>query len=135
MSPDYANLPFQVDWDHFVVVPFTASGKRWERGDHFDWKRRSIPWNIVAQKHARGELTQRPPEEGAIKTTVGDGLDELTVDELHVIVNTINAKVKLHTKTAKEYGIKKCKSSTILEKQRGHIRRWRNSPWADMELR
>jgi len=134
MSPDYATLPFQVDWDHFVVVPFTASGKRWERGEHFDWKRRSIPWTLVAQKFNRGELNQKPPKEGAIQTTVGDGLDELTVDELHLVVKAINSKVKLHTKTAKEYGLKKCKSSTILEKQRGHIRRWRNSPWATMEL-
>jgi len=83
-----------------------------------------------------GELRQeKPREEGETKTTVGDGLDELTVEELQVIVRTINDKVKLHTKTAKEYGLKKCKSSTILEKQRGHIRRWRNSPWAGMELK
>lgn len=134
MSPDYANLPFQIDWDHFVVVPFTASGKRWERGDHFDWKRRSIPWTTVAQKFSRGELTQKRPTEVAVKQTVGDGLDELTVDELHVIVKNINEKVKANTKTAKEFGLKKCKHSSITEKQRGHIRRWRNSPWADMEL-
>ena len=81
----------------------------------------------------RGFLMQEAPTEDNQKRVVGDGLDELGPDELKVIVDNINAKVKLNTKTDREYQNKKCKASTITKKQRGHIRTWRNSPWADWE--
>jgi hypothetical protein len=76
---------------------------------------------------------QEAPTEANQKKVVGDGLDELGPEELKVIVDNINAKVKLHTKTERDYNAKKCKASTITKKQRGHIRTWRNSPWSDWE--
>jgi len=133
MTPDYSSLPFQLDWNHLVKSPFSAAGTTWKPGDVFDWQRRGIPWQTVLTMFNQGFLRQEPPSEEPIKVVVGDGLDELNSDELAAIVDNINAKVKQFTKTEREYNTKKCKASTITKKQRGHIRTWRNSPWADWE--
>ena len=133
MTPDYSKLPFQLDWVHTVKRPFSSAGTQWETGDFFDWKQRSISWENVLTLFNQGFLRQEPPSEKLERAAVGDGLDELDQDELSAIVKNINAKVRQFTKTTREYNMKKCKASTVTKKQRGHIRTWRNSPWADWE--
>jgi hypothetical protein len=133
MTPDYTFLPFQLDWVHTVKIPVKGEGTDWQAGDIFDWKDRGVPWRTVNTLFSQGYLTQEPPSEENKKVVVGDGLDELNSDELSAIVKNINAKVKQFTKTEREYNTKKCKASSITKKQRGHIRTWRNSPWADWE--
>jgi hypothetical protein len=64
--------------------------------------------------------------------SVGDGLESLGTEELEELVNNINKKVKEHTRNETEYRKKRCRESTILDKQRGHIRRWR-SLYGEME--
>jgi hypothetical protein len=133
MTPDYSLLPFQLNWVQLVRQEFKGYGAEWKRGDVFDWEQRGIPWRDVMSLFNRGFLMQEAPTEDNQKKVVGDGLDELGPEELKVIVDNINAKVKLFAKTEREYDTKKCKTSTITKKQRGHIRTWRNSPWADWE--
>ena len=133
MTPDYSKLPFQLDWVHTVKRPFSSAGTQWKTGDFFDWKQRSISWENVLTLFNQGFLRQEPPSEKSERVVVGDGLDELDQDELSAIVKGINKKVKQFTKTDREYNMKKCKASTVTKKQRGHIRTWRNSPWADWE--
>lgn len=133
MTPDYSSLPFQLDWVQTVKLPFKGFGSEWNRGDVFDWQQRGVPWEKVLLLFNQGHLRQQPPSEENKKVVIGDGLDELNSDELAVIVKSINAKVKQFTKTEREYNTKKCKASSITKKQRGHIRTWRNSPWADWE--
>ena len=132
MTPDYSLLPFQLNWVQLVRQEFKGYGAEWKRGDVFDWQQRGIPWQDVMSLFNRGFLRQEPPSENKRKV-VGDGLDELSQDELTVIVKSINKKVKQFTKTEREYNTKKCKASTVTKKQRGHIRTWRNSPWSDWE--
>lgn len=131
--PDYSSLPFQIDWVHTVKSPFSAAGANFKAGDVFDWRQRSIAWEDTYLLYNQGLLSQAPPTDGA-KVAVGDGLDEMTKEELAEIVKNINVKVKAKAKTDREYEQKKCKSSTILSKQRGHIRTWRSSPWANWEI-
>ena len=132
MTPDYSLLPFQLNWIQLVKQEFKGYGTEWKRGDVFDWQQRGIPWQEVVSLFNRGFLKQEAPTE-TTKVVVGDGLDELGPDELKVIVDNINTKVKALAKTDREYNLKKCKVSTVTKKQRGHIRTWRNSPWADWE--
>ena len=133
MTPDYSKLPFQLNWVQLVKQEFKGYGTEWKRGDVFDWQQRNIPWQDVMSLFNRGLLMQEAPTETNQKKVVGDGLDELGSEELKIIVDSINAKVKQFTKTEREYNTKKCKASTITKKQRGHIRTWRNSPWSDWE--
>ena len=133
MKPDYSGLPFQLSFSQTVKIEFKGYGKEWKRGDAFDWQQRGIPWQEVVSLFNRGLLMQEAPTETTVKAVVGDGLDELGPDELKVIVDNINAKVKARVKNDREFALKKCKASTVTKKQRGHIRTWRNSPWADWE--
>jgi len=134
MAPDYSFLPFQLDWVHTVRIEIKHGSTTFKPGDVFDWRQRSIPWEDVLILFNQGRLAQHPPSEGTQKVAVGDGLDGMTKEELAEIVKNINAKVKTKVKTDREYEQKKCKASTILSKQRGHIRTWRNGPWANWEI-
>jgi hypothetical protein len=62
-----------------------------------------------------------------VETRVGDGLDQLDVEALSTLVDSINKKVKAKTKTQVDYDRKKCKKSKIVDKQRGLIRSWRRT--------
>ena len=72
-------------------------------------------------------------EEVVKKIAIGDGLDDLNIEQLHLIVDNINFKVKEKTKTNKEFLLKKCpKLPKDRETQIGRIRRWR-STYGEME--
>lgn len=99
------------------------SGRKYKAGDHLPWKEVGIPYETVKQfmdlhyLHHNDELT--------VEKNVGDGLDVMTVDELHTLVNSINAKVKANTTNIRDFNKYKCKKSNIREKQMGLLRSWR----------
>jgi hypothetical protein len=71
-------------------------------------------------------------EVAAKKVSIGDGLEEYSVDQLHLLVANIHGKVKAKTKNSTEFMQKKCATSKIKDKQVGLIRRWRIS-YGDLE--
>ena len=121
---------FQHDRPIFVRgLPMTLDGKLYQVGDHVPWKERSLPLDKVTRLFRQGQLHHNEAFEEAQPTAVkvGDGLEELTVGELGILVDKINAKVKINTKNDSEYHQKNCKKSTVHAKQCGYIRSWRIS--------
>ena len=64
---------------------------------------------------------------------VGDGLDEMTSEQLNILVKAINQKVKAKTSNETEYDRKKCRMSKVKDKQAGLIRSWRRN-YGDLEV-
>lgn len=119
------NIPLQFDRPLFVKVDFTANKRVWKKQEHFPWKELSAPVEKVSQLYLNGYLYHSGKLE--VQTRVGDGLEELNTESLLSLVDTINAKVKVKTKTQVEFDRKKCKKSKIADKQRGLIRSWRRT--------
>lgn len=120
MHPSY--LGWQVDWPVFVKMPLTADGKSWKRGDHFNWLERGMDQSKVAILYASGYIFHN--KEFEVQNKVGDRLSEMNSAQLATLVNLINAEVKSRTSSTSEYESKRCKKSTIDDKQRGLIRRF-----------
>jgi len=118
----------------FVKTPVQSAGKFWERGERYNWEFFNLPLPAVQAMFLGGHIHHNPELEVELvkKVTIGDGLEELTVDQLHVLVGNINAKVKDKTKTNSEFLAKKCATSKIKDRQIALIRRWR-SAYGDME--
>lgn len=124
--PSY--LGWQVDWPIFVKTPFTADGKNWKRQEHFNWLERNLNEDKVATLYNIGYLYHNPDLQ--VQNKVGDRLVELDQKQLTTLVGLLNAKVKIKTSTKVEFDNKKCKSSSITDKQRGLIRRFlMSNPW------
>ena len=106
-----------------------AAGKIWKKGERFNWEFFGIPHDVIQTLFFQDYLhhNEELEEEVAKKVIVGDGLDDLSVEQLHIIVGKINAKVKEKTKNTSEFMQKKCAQSNIKNKQIGHIRKWRTS--------
>jgi len=117
-----SHLGFQVDWPVFVKMPLSADGKEWKRGDHFNWLERSIDEQKVAVLYASGYIYHN--KELEVQNKVGDRLSEMNSEKLASLVNLINAEVKSRTSSTSEFESKRCKKSTIDDKQRGLIRRF-----------
>lgn len=106
-----------------------AAGAVWKQGDRFRWEHFGTPHDIIQQMFFNDQLYhneefEEKEEQDATKIVVGDGLDDLTLEQLHIVVERINAKVKEKTKTAKEFSDMKCPK---VPKDRGaQIRRIRN---------
>lgn len=111
-----------------------AAGAVWKQGDRFNWEFYGTPYDTIQQLFFNDMLYHNEELEEAVvkKIAIGDGLDELTVDQLHIVVEKINGKVKEKTKTNKEFLLKKCPTSKLKDKQIGLIRRWRAS-YGEME--
>lgn len=118
-------MPFQLDRPLFVRIPVEAAGKKWEAGQEFKWKEMSMPEQNVMKLYNQRVLHHNSELEKKVKA--GDGLEELNIDGLHAVVDSINAKVKAKTANASAYEGQKCKKSKILDKQRGLIRSWRRN--------
>jgi len=118
--PSY--LGFQVDWPVFVKIPFQSANKFWKRGDAFPWAEMNLDQKAVATLYASGYIYHNPELEK--ETKVGDRLGEMTSKELKRLVIQLNDIVKKRTTTAEEYKQKRCRQSTIPDKQRGLIRRF-----------
>lgn len=105
------------------------SGKIWRQGERYNWDFFEVdPYKIHILfnqdvLHHNVELE----EIAAKKISIGDGLEEYSVDQLRLLVDNINGKVKAKTKNSTEFMQKKCATSKIKDKQIGLIRRWRMS--------
>ena len=126
MHPTY--LGFQVDWPLFIKLPLEANGKKWKRGEHFNWLEQSIDQDKVAILYATGYLYHN--KELEVQNKVGDRLSEFSGKQLDTLVTLLNVIVKDRTSSASEFSTKKCRKSKIDDKQRGLIRRFlNNSAW------
>ena len=118
-------IPFQFDRPVFVRLPFDGHKRSFKAGDEFKWKELGVNELRVEILYNKGWLHHNSEME--VKTKVGDGLEELDVDGLHAVVDTINAKVKAKSQSQADFDKKKCKKSKIADKQRGLIRSWRRT--------
>ena len=126
MHPIY--LGWQVDWPVFIKTPLSADGKSWGRGEHFNWLERGIDADKVAMLYGSGYLHHN--RELEVQAKVGDRLSEMNGAQLKTLVNLINTEVKKRTSSTNEFENKRCKQSTLDDKQRGLIRRFlNNSRW------
>lgn len=121
-------LGWQVDWPLFVKMPFTAFGKYWAKGEHFNWHtQHGAQADKVAQLYGAGMVHHNPTREKEEK--VGDRLYEFDAEDFKSICRLTNDKIKKITTTQQEFNRKKVKQSTLVDKQRGLIRSWlRNNP-------
>lgn len=135
MSPTNINDFFQQNRPLFVKVDnYQSAGKFWKLGERYNWEFLQIPVQTVHAVFVGGFVyhNEELEEEVMKKVTIGDGLEELEIDQLHVLVSNINAKVKDKTKDTSEFLAKKCATSKLKDKQIGLIRRWRMT-YGDME--
>ena len=97
--------PFQYDKPVFVRNPngLLMSGKRYAKGDLVPWKERGLPLSNIERMYNEHHLHHNEDMEEAVKAPVGDGLDEMSVEQLHILVKTINAKVKAKTSNEAEF--------------------------------
>lgn len=105
------------------------SGKVWKQGERYNWDFFGIPHEKMQILFNNGMLHHNEDleEVATKKISVGDGLEEYSIDQLHLLVDNINGKVKAKTKNNEEFLRKKCSISKIKDKQIGLIRRWRIS--------
>jgi len=120
MHPSY--LGWQVDWPLFIKMPLSADAKEWKREEHFNWLERGIEADKVARLYASGYLHHNTDLE--VQSKVGDRLSEMNGNQLKTLVTLINAEVKKRTSSTNEFESKRCKQSTLDDKQRGLIRRF-----------
>lgn len=120
MHPSY--LGWQVDWPLFIKSPLSADAKEWKRDEHFNWLERGIEADKVARLYASGYLHHNTDLE--VQSKVGDRLSEMQDSQLKTLVTLINAEVKKRTSSTNEFENKRCKQSTLDDKQRGLIRRF-----------
>lgn len=118
-------MPLQLDRPVFVKVPFTAGGRKLKKNQEFKWKELSVDEKTVLTFYNQRMIYHNSDLE--IERKVGDGLEELDVTGLHVVVDNINTKVKAKTSSQADFDRKKCKKSKIADKQRGLIRSWRRT--------
>jgi len=123
-------MPFQYDRPVFVKIPFDGHGITWNQGKEFKWKELGVDEVRVKVLYDTGYLYHNSEME--VTTKVGDGLEELGIEGLHALVDSINEKVQVAARNKTEYDKKKCRTSKIADKQRGLIRSWRRS-YGDLE--
>lgn len=128
--PMLYNEPMQYDRPLFVTLTMRVSGRTLNAGDELKWKEVGMDKQRVQILYREGRLQHNAALEA--NTKVGDGLEILDADGLHILVDSINAKVKAKTRTESEFQKKKCKKSKIADKQRGLIRSWRRN-YGNME--
>lgn len=118
---------FQDSIPVFVKKPsgITWAGRFYPRGKEFPWKTLSVDFQTARTLFYSDQIFHS--DELTVEHKVGDGLELLSITELHKLVDTINLKVKKATKSKAEYQKKKCKLSQIVDKQRGLIRTWRSN--------
>lgn len=114
----------------FVKTPFSAYGKDWKFGEHFNWQERDTDPAKIAILYNSGFIYHN--ETLAVKERVGDRLNEMNLSQLETLVNLMNARIKKDAANTKESTENKIKQSRIEEKQRALVRRWLfSNPWAN----
>ena len=105
------------------------AGKVWKKGERFQWEFFGTPHDVLQQLFFNDMLHHNEELEdvAVTKISVGDGLEQYSIDQLHLLVDNLNGKVKAKTKDSREFLQKKCTTSKIKDKQIGLIRRWRIS--------
>ena len=117
------NLPVFVRSTPAGTDYIKMSGRKYYAGDHIPWQELGFDYDTI--KRFFDIKLFHHNDERTIETKVGDGLDTMTKEELHTLVDSINKKVKDNTTTEKDYNRQKCKKSQIRDKQMGLIRSWR----------
>jgi hypothetical protein len=104
----------------------TWKGRHYPKGTEFPWKTIGVTFDQARNLFHASQIYHS--DILTAENKVGDGLGLLDIDQLHEVVERINTKVKLITKDNKKaYQTKKCKQSTVVDKQRGLIRSWRRN--------
>ena len=112
----------------FVKAPagLTWAGRFYDRGKEFPWKTLGIPF-ATAKIYFNDDILYHS-EVLTVEQKVGDGLDALSVGELHDLVDKLNESVlKNAAGNSNKFKREKVKKSQIVNKQRGLIRSWRNN--------
>lgn len=109
------------------------NGVRYEKGDLVPWKERGLPLKNIERMYNEHHLHHDEDMEKETLAPVGDGLDEMTSEQLNILVKAINQKVKAKTSNETEYDRKKCRMSKVKDKQAGLIRSWRRN-YGDLEV-
>lgn len=124
------NIPVFVRNFHKEII---WKNHKWTYNQHIPWQELGIPVDVVRTWFAIDLVYHNPELEK--QTKVGDRLQELDKNQLDALVNGLNAVVKSKTVGTQEFNAKKCKKSTIEEKQRGLLRSFlRNNNWIDEEF-
>lgn len=126
------NTTFQHNRPVFTKIPFRSNAKAYARGDEYPWQILKVDVDKVTSLFNQGFLHHNEGLEEATKGKIGDGLDELTIEELHVLVERLNKIVRSKAANKTEAIKKKVPTSKVKGKQIGHIRRWRMT-YGDME--
>lgn len=124
----YVTPFFQISRPFFVKVDgLQASGQIWKRGEHFKWDRLGVPVDKLQSLFNQDFIhhNEELEEKVAQQINVGDGLEELNLDQLHTLVRNINAKVKADSADSTKFITRHCKQSNIKAKQIGLLRGWR----------
>jgi hypothetical protein len=126
-------LFFQINRPVYIKTPFNGAGKDWKVDSIFPWEYHKIPMEVVKTLFDNDFLKHSDYlEETTEEKRVGDGLNDLSSEQLSSLVNAINTKLKLNAKHITEYNRKKIPVSKIKDKQVGLIRRWRLT-YGDLE--
>lgn len=123
----HIDIPFQIDRPVFCKWDgLSFRGKTYKVGQILKWQEMQLPQDRIQIMYNQGMLYHSPELEAQQEERViGDGLDMLDLESLHVLVAKINEKVKAVAKNDTDYQNKKCALSKIKDKQIGLIRRWR----------
>lgn len=128
MDPRH-QFDFQTDLPVFVrstpagMDYIKMSGRKYHVGDHIPWQELGFEYEII-KRFFDLKLFHHNTEK-TVESRVGDGLDMMTYEELESLVDSINAKVKKHTRTEADFNKYKVKKSKIRDKQMGLLRSWR----------
>lgn len=126
------NTSFQHNRPVFVRTPFRSNAKDYKRGEEYPWQILKVDQDKVTSLFNQGFIHHNEAHEEKTKGKIGDGLDELTIEELHVLVERLNKIVRTKAANKTEATKKKVPTSKVKGKQIGHIRRWRMT-YGDME--
>jgi hypothetical protein len=124
----YVTPFFQPNRPLFIKVDgFQAAGKVWKRGEEFKWDLMEIPVDKIQSLYNQDFLHHNEELEEVVARSVkvGDGLEELSLVQLHTVVANINTKVKEKSTDNAKFLSRRCKISQHKEKQIGLIRGWR----------
>lgn len=113
------------------LTHLNLAGGKYKQGDEIPWRTKNISEETI-RKLMRAKWLYHNSNM-ASEAYSGDGLDRMSLDEMKQIVDSINEKVKKHTKNDFEFKNKKCKKSGSRMKQMGLIRMWR-SLYGHMEV-
>jgi hypothetical protein len=116
---------FQHNRPVFCKTPFRSNAKNYKRGDEYPWQTLGVDIDKVTSLYTQGYIHHHEENEEKSKGVIGDGLTELSMDELNLLVKSINKTVESKAVNKTEFIKKKVPSSKLKDKQIGYIRRWR----------